>query len=452
MSPTNLGNATAYVAGGSHIPIPIATDKIRRAAHKPQTPKPTGLDWSKLRADDPTTDTVAADVAAVPVERITWPCRGCGGRFDDLVKELCADCRFDADAKFEASPVVDITPSPAAPALSDAERAIVDRFENAPVPVELTSVPVEKEEAPVATALVFGILDRLIDDLATIRATVTTDLARIETALEQARLTLKTPVAGPEVPAPLTSPGSATGHTNARRCGSCDQAVALLVDDALCIRCDSALPADQAPLFETFQKPRPGVRGPDRARRTPRVDAKAIVDLYTNGEGLSVPEVANRLGHSAGTVRRQLRAADITIADGRTTHSGGRNRVEHTEQTVADVRRLYVDEQLSKTAVGLQLGLTPKQIDLIMRRHSIEARPNQGGNLDGAAPLKQRIAALGVTSREIKVWGLEHGLVTAIRRGIPSIALVDAYAAAHSTTSSTTDSSTTRPTQEDQPA
>lgn len=461
--PTNTGNAVGYVAGTGHIPVPLATDRVYRTAHKPQTAKPTGLDWSKHRApDSEQTHATPAPVVDLPVEAIAWPCRGCSQRSTELVKELCPDCRFDAEAKFQASTgpvVVDIALTPPPPELTAAEQAIVDRFDNAHTPAELltdidmrTSDEVAKQEAPDLS----GVLDQLLDQLATVRATVTTDLARIETALDAARLTLRTPVAAALAP---EAPG--------RRCRSCGQTFALLVDDALCIRCDAALPtpvagptievppASSGPVtgpsssttFETFDKPRRSVR---RRSTSSQVDKTEVIRLYTE-ERRTIADIAATLHAGKQTVRNILLLADVELRDDRKTNSGGRNRQVYDPQLVADVRRLYLDEQRSRTEVAAEVGLTLKQVDTLMRRHQIPARQGQSGGGDTITPLRERIAALGVTSRDIKVWGLAHGLVPAIQRGIPSYALVDAYETAHPT--GNTDSDTARPTnQEDQPA
>jgi hypothetical protein len=51
-----------------------------------------------------------------------------------------------------------------------------------------------------------------------------------------------------------------------------------------------------------------------------------------------------------------------------------------------------------------------------------------------AEPVVDRIAALGVTAKDVRTWALAVGLTKA-QRGRLSMALVEAYAAAHPTTS-----------------
>lgn len=65
------GTPVGYVAGTTHIQIPLATDTPRRTAHEPARPKPTGLDWANLR---PT-------------------CTGCHEKSSEVLEGLCPTCR-----------------------------------------------------------------------------------------------------------------------------------------------------------------------------------------------------------------------------------------------------------------------------------------------------------------------------------------------------------------------
>ena len=67
-----------------------------------------------------------------------------------------------------------------------------------------------------------------------------------------------------------------------------------------------------------------------------------------------------------------------------------------------------------------------------MHRNGITARTKQSGRGDGARALKDQIAALGVTARDVKVWAHGRGLLDdPQKRGIPSATLVEAYAREH---------------------
>lgn len=68
------GDSLAYVSGDTHIPVPIARDLTYRHAHKPQPPKPTGLDWSAL----------------------TRTCSDCGERSTELRDGICPTCAAPA--------------------------------------------------------------------------------------------------------------------------------------------------------------------------------------------------------------------------------------------------------------------------------------------------------------------------------------------------------------------
>lgn len=149
-------------------------------------------------------------------------------------------------------------------------------------------------------------------------------------------------------------------------------------------------------------------------------------------DGATVPNLAARYGTTAARVRRLLDHHGIERRDDRSTHSGGRNRIEHPPELVDQVRRLYHESDLSRTQVGERLGLTLKQVELIMNRHGITARQRQAGRIDGAKGLKQQIRDLGVTTAQIKAWAAEHGLLEdAHKVGLPSQRLVDAYAREH---------------------
>lgn len=49
----------------------------------------------------------------------------------------------------------------------------------------------------------------------------------------------------------------------------------------------------------------------------------------------------------------------------------------------------------------------------------------------GTVPLDQMLADLGVSSTEVKEWGVAQGLLDAVKRGRVSRVLVETYAAAH---------------------
>lgn len=168
-------------------------------------------------------------------------------------------------------------------------------------------------------------------------------------------------------------------------------------------------------------------RRPTSQPRASHVDTAEIVRRYTAGE--TVPTIAKALSHTPSTIRRALRRAGVEMRDDRTLHSGGAPR-DYGDATVEQVRRLYVDEQLSMRDVASRLNLQYKSVVTIMTRHDIARREGQSGHLDGAASLKQRIAELGVSSNEIRAWARAGGVDCPALGVVPS-RVVDLFETAH---------------------
>lgn len=165
-----------------------------------------------------------------------------------------------------------------------------------------------------------------------------------------------------------------------------------------------------------------------RRAASDRLDVQTIIAQYRAGD--SPPTIARNHGVTPKRIYALLDHHGIERRDDRAGHSGSKP-VEYPPELVAQVRRLYVDENLSRTAVAERLGFPLKRVETIMRRYGIDARPRQTGRQDGARGLKDQIAALGVTVRDIKTWALEHGLIDdASKPGIPSAHIVAAYAVA----------------------
>lgn len=150
-----------------------------------------------------------------------------------------------------------------------------------------------------------------------------------------------------------------------------------------------------------------------------------IVAAYQAGRTMT--QIAADHGVSHPVIGRHLEAAGIPRRG---------SPIKVTPHLIDQVRNLYVDDELTIDQVADRLDLTHKVVAGIMRRHNIPRRP--GAHVSGLRPgsdhavaLKQQIADLGVTSRAIKAWALDRGLVDAIKRGVPSQSLVDAYTAAH---------------------
>jgi len=194
--------------------------------------------------------------------------------------------------------------------------------------------------------------------------------------------------------------------------------------------------AEPAPRFETYTRPQP-----HRARRShTRVDVAEIVRRYTE-QRHTIAQIAADLGHGKQTVRNALRHADVQLRDDRKTGSGGNNRIDaYPADLVAQVRRLYLEEELSQGQVAARLGTSTKVVQRLMTRHDIPARPqahlgNNGNRRRGTdnptAQVKARLDALGVTALDVKRWALKQGLIDEIKRGVCQTSLVDAYETAH---------------------
>ena len=231
-------------------------------------------------------------------------------------------------------------------------------------------------------------------------------------------------------------------------CSGCGARSSEIGTAGLCPACLAPAPAPPAPRAVTAPSPRPAraprppakTKNPPKSARVPRasrapkaprsapVDEKQMVVRYQAGE--TAPELARAYGCLPRRVYAILDRAGVERRDDRATRSGGRPRVEDPA-LVEQVKRLYTDEQLSRTQVADRLGIGHKRVVTIMERHAVPARTHQSGRLDGSASMKQRMADLGVTSREIKEWALKAGLIYELAVGLPPARLVDAYAAAH---------------------
>ncbi|MEP7738549.1 hypothetical protein ABKW28_12905 [Nocardioides sp. 31GB23] len=65
-----------------------------------------------------------------------------------------------------------------------------------------------------------------------------------------------------------------------------------------------------------------------------------------------------------------------------------------------------------------------------LAREIAALRPPEPVKLQRADLVGERLAELGVTSHEVKVWACERGLIEAVKRGRISRELVETYAAA----------------------
>lgn len=164
------------------------------------------------------------------------------------------------------------------------------------------------------------------------------------------------------------------------------------------------------------------------------------------GKGLTAREIAEQVGASTVTVRRVLGRHGVTLTDGRTKYSGGQNSLRRRgDVDPQHVRDLY-EQHGNTTHVARLLGCSPQTVARILTDLDVHIRSSgdvQRGRpgADHAAHLKALMREHGTTPVEVRTWGATHGYDVA-RNGIPSRAVVDAYLAAHQR-----DDSTTHPTQ-----
>jgi len=186
-----------------------------------------------------------------------------------------------------------------------------------------------------------------------------------------------------------------------------------------------------APIPKPVPRPRPAAK--PAARTQAHVDAAAIVREYV-GDGLTVPEIAKRRGHSTSTVKRVLKGTPgVVIRDDRKTNSGGQTK-DYAPEFVEAVRALYTGpEQLTQAKVAERLDTTPKVVQTVMTRHGIPARPpaheRTAETMATTTPtelMTQRLADAGVTSKDVREWAAEHGLACPAFGFVP-LRLLGAY-------------------------
>lgn len=402
MSPT--GDSMVYVSGTTHRPIPLAKDLQYRKAHAPVAPKPKGLDWDALRP----------------------ACTGCGTRSSQLNKlDLCPTCD-----------PVPATSTPADTALSPTTPAPGRRGGRRPAGEgdrRRAHIDVEKV---VEMYTAGSSMDEIRDALGHVPRTIRRVLVEAGVEIRPPRRRAK-----PKTPKPPREP-----------------------------RARAVKPHRD-----------PGVR----AVRSDKIvlDTDALVAAYAAGKTLA--QLAAEHGCSHPVIARHLDAAGVKRRGA---------PIHETPEQVAEIRRLYVDEQRTIAEVAAHLGMSSKGVHNIMDRNSIPVRdsasarsalgighpikltdtdhaeivdwylagtptadlaaaygvsqatiyhhlaragvPRTGRRrptpgVDRSAGLKQQLAALDVTAREVKEWALRQGLIFEIAVGLPSKRLVAAYADAH---------------------
>lgn len=179
---------------------------------------------------------------------------------------------------------------------------------------------------------------------------------------------------------------------------------------------------------------------PSRNKRRTSIDAADVIRRYRSGQ--TIPQISRELGQDRKALREIVNAAaaagQVEKRDDRKTHSGGHPK-EYSPELIARVRRLYVAHGLNQMQVAETIGISAKAVRNIMAGAGIEARPapstpgHSHPARDGAVGLKQKMRDHGITSADVRAWARQQQMpVTVV--GLVSTALVDAYLAAHPTT------------------
>lgn len=177
------------------------------------------------------------------------------------------------------------------------------------------------------------------------------------------------------------------------------------------------LTSAEQPTATPAPRPRRAHSGPQRMV----LPGDDIVEAYKAGQTLG--QIADTHGCSAPTIGRVLEEHGIPRRGA---------PVPRSPELIEQVRHLYQEEHLTQVEIGQRLGQTTKVVQSVMTEAGIDrraAKARHGRN--NAYGLKQKIADLGVTSAEIKVWAISAGHLHQMHRGLPAGALVEKYAAAH---------------------
>jgi len=153
--------------------------------------------------------------------------------------------------------------------------------------------------------------------------------------------------------------------------------------------------------------------------------------LYVDDQ-LTQDDVADRLGVSTKVIQTAMRIGAIPARETAVQRSqrGIGHNIKLSDAQRAEIIDRYTHHQESAPVLAEAYGVAAASIYAVLNREGITGRhnarrPGSGGN--HATHVHQLIATTGATSREIKQWALEQGLVTRVTRGIPPLDVVNAY-------------------------
>lgn len=94
-------------------------------------------------------------------------------------------------------------------------------------------------------------------------------------------------------------------------------------------------------------------------------------------------------------------------------------------QTGTKLERLQALERQVKHEIAVELRRLA--LDDTGRHRAVTITPRRRGDQD----TQDRLTELGVTSKHVKEWAVQKGILTAVRQGRVARWIVEAYAAAH---------------------
>lgn len=464
------GPSVHYVAGSGHRPVPMATDLTTpMASHQQRPPKPRGLDWSqltprckgcgeqssRLNRDDKCPSCADPGTANVPTKAQTKAkpatCTECQRDSRFLQNGLCPLCRaetttivlYDEPKLPQEGNQGKPTTRSSAPGAISTSSTTGRAPEAGPSTPEMQDPPVAQETRPAAaggtsaarTDLAWPTRPERIWDILVATEDCTGDpiaammrraaIATLEALWLHWRLHHKTPevdASSTEAPSPaaVDSPDADLGHkpptAEPTRKGKPGELSGRPTAGG------GAEPGNGTPA----NRHQPHLRPNGRAYRKDRIELDLAALAADYEAGATLRDLANSYGHRIGVIRDRLADAGVTIRKAASVASA-EHVVDATEW--ATIRTGYA-EGISLDVLAHRHHLRISRIRDHLTEHGIHIR-DKG---EAAQALVDRIRAHGLDQHAVKTWALEQGMITKISRGNINGRALEAYIAAHPTT------------------